>query len=449
MLLAQAHEPEARAVALLGMPLGGEDGGHELAGDRPRRLGPRDEPRWRPLGVRPMGVRHVRRVGRVLGAPTAPAVRGDPPALEKDLDDGGGEADLDALMQELIGDAVVVVVDGDVVVDVDAGVEPVGELVAGRRQRAQQRTVELLEERATRDTELAHGSCVERCEPLPDRGVELGEAEEAAVPEHGEDPPLGHQHIRLDDRLIARPTCAGGHDCRAVVLREVEIGAVDDRLVAAGRGDAAAEVVGHEDRRGAAEELHHAGVGADPRRQILGRARLGVHVTARAQRADEQFDRDQFARRRVDDRRALAREVDEHFLAGAVDLAHRRRQRAHPLVIVPAELAVAVALGMPLQVLEVEQLQRYSRPLQLLMEPGHVGPGPGHAHKRVDLPEEPGFQLGVVPLGGQRPRQIRLLGPAAIIRHRAEADPTGAGDRPVGQVLVVLQSKNFANLPHR
>src|SRR5437867_9987174 len=36
-----------------------------------------------------------------------------------------------------------------------------------------------------------------------------------------------------------------------------------------------------------------------------------------------------------------------------------------------------------------------------------------------------GFELGVVPLGGERPRQIRPLGPAAIVRHRAEADPAG------------------------
>src|SRR5439155_4487067 len=40
-------------------------------------------------------------------------------------------------------------------------------------------------------------------------------------------------------------------------------------------------------------------------------------------------------------------------------------------------------------------------------------------------PEEPGFELGVVPLGGERPRQIHPLGPAAIVRHRAEADPAG------------------------
>jgi hypothetical protein len=62
-------------------------------------------------------------------------MRGDAPALEEELDDGRGEADLDALVQELVGDAVVVVVDGDVVVDVDASVGPLGELVPRGGQR--------------------------------------------------------------------------------------------------------------------------------------------------------------------------------------------------------------------------------------------------------------------------------------------------------------------------
>ena len=56
------------------------------------------------------------------------------------------QADLDALVHELVGDGVVVVLDGDVVVDVDGGVAPLGQLVARGGQRAQERAVELLEE---------------------------------------------------------------------------------------------------------------------------------------------------------------------------------------------------------------------------------------------------------------------------------------------------------------
>jgi len=52
-------------------------------------------------------------------------MRGHASPFEEELDRGGTEPDLDALMHELVGDRVVVVLDGDVVVDVDGGVAPV------------------------------------------------------------------------------------------------------------------------------------------------------------------------------------------------------------------------------------------------------------------------------------------------------------------------------------
>ena len=130
--LAQAHEPEAGAVALLGVGLGREDGRDELGRGRARRRRPGDQAGGRPFGVGAMGVRHVRGVGGVLAPAVAAAMGGDAPALEEQLDDRRREPDLDALVHELVGDAVVVVLDGDVVVDVDPGVAPLGELVARR-----------------------------------------------------------------------------------------------------------------------------------------------------------------------------------------------------------------------------------------------------------------------------------------------------------------------------
>src|SRR5437588_823168 len=98
------------------------------------------------------------------GRAPVPTMRGDAPALEKQFDRGGAEADLDPLVHELVGDAVVVVLDEDVVVDVHAGVAPLGEFVPARRKRAQQRPIELLEQHAARDAELAHRARVERRE---------------------------------------------------------------------------------------------------------------------------------------------------------------------------------------------------------------------------------------------------------------------------------------------
>ena len=200
-----------------------------------------------------MGVRHVGGLRGVLAAAPVPTMRGDAPALEKQFDRGGAEADLDPLVHELVGDAVVVALDEDVVVDVHAGVAPLGEFVPARRKRAQQRTIELLEQRAARDTELAHRARVERREQFANGDVQLREAEEAAVAQHGQDPALGDEHVRLDDGFVARVAGACGDHGRAVVLGELEVGAIDDGLVAARLGDAAAEVIGDKDRRRAAE----------------------------------------------------------------------------------------------------------------------------------------------------------------------------------------------------
>ena len=290
--------------------------------------------------------------------------------------------------------------DEDVVVDVHAGVAPLGEFIPTGREWAEQRTIELLEQRAAGDAELPHRARVERREQLANRGVQLREAEEAAVAQHGQDPALRDEHVRLDDGFVARVAGARGHHGRAVMLGELEIGAIDAGLVAACLGDAAAEVIGHEDRRRATEELDHPHVGSDPRGEILGRTGFGIHVAARAERADEQFHGPDLARRDVVDHRPLAREVHEGLLAGAVDLAHRGRQGPRPVVIVPAELAVAIPVGLPRQVLEVQPLQGHAGPFELLVDPRHVRQRPRHADDVSDPPEQPSLQLRVVEVGG-------------------------------------------------
>ena len=68
--------------------------------------------------------------------------------------------------------------------------------------------------------------------------------------------------------------------------------------------------------------------------------------------------------------------VDEALLAGAVDLAHRQAAALQPAAVELAELGVAVAVGMLLQVLEVEQLQGDAGLAPLGVQVGAVGHGP-------------------------------------------------------------------------
>jgi hypothetical protein len=71
---------------------------------------------------------------RPLGPVAARVTRDACPPVQH-LNDAGGRADLNRLADEGVGNAVVPVVVGDAVVDVDLGVFPVGELVATHRQR--------------------------------------------------------------------------------------------------------------------------------------------------------------------------------------------------------------------------------------------------------------------------------------------------------------------------
>ena len=68
---------------------------------------------------------------------------GDPFAAVQDFDAAGGRPRFDLLMHQGLRNAVEVLVDGDVIVDIDARLVVSGELVAADRQRLQRRPVEL------------------------------------------------------------------------------------------------------------------------------------------------------------------------------------------------------------------------------------------------------------------------------------------------------------------
>ena len=77
-----------------------------------------------------MGGRAVLGVGGVLTPAIAAEMAGDALAGMQDLHRRPGQPDVDLGPDELVGDAVVVVLDLDVVVDVHAGLLPLGELIA-------------------------------------------------------------------------------------------------------------------------------------------------------------------------------------------------------------------------------------------------------------------------------------------------------------------------------
>ena len=107
----QAQDAETGTVALLGVRPALQDQGGELGGARAdcRRL--TTDPLDRPLGIAPMGTRHVLGDGRVPPAPGAAQVNGDALAFAEQLDGVRGDARVKLLADQPVRHRVVMAVD--------------------------------------------------------------------------------------------------------------------------------------------------------------------------------------------------------------------------------------------------------------------------------------------------------------------------------------------------
>ena len=99
-----------------------------------------------------------------------------------------------------------------------------------RGQRPHRRPVERLEGRAPAPVELLERPRVELLEQLPDRRVQLLQAEESAVAQARQDPPLRDQDAPFDLRLVLRLARTRRHHRHPVVLRHLRVRRVDLRL---------------------------------------------------------------------------------------------------------------------------------------------------------------------------------------------------------------------------
>jgi len=124
-----------------------------------------------------------------------------------DGDGGGASVDLDLGADQAVRHGVVVGVDRDVVVDVDAGFLHLGVAVRDARQGLECRSVEAFEELSARAGQLAEGALVEVFEQRGDGGVELGEGEEGVVAKTRQDPSLDDLYGDLDLCFVTGPPC--------------------------------------------------------------------------------------------------------------------------------------------------------------------------------------------------------------------------------------------------
>ena len=148
VLLRQAQDAQARAIALLGMGPALKEGLDERFGVAPDGGAPADQAGGAPLQMRPMRLGHVLRDGRVAAGLIAAHMQPHAHAAQEHVDGRRRHADLDGGVNERVRDGVVVPIDLDVIIDVDARVAPVGVDVAITREGLQRRPIEPLEERA-------------------------------------------------------------------------------------------------------------------------------------------------------------------------------------------------------------------------------------------------------------------------------------------------------------
>ncbi len=190
------------------------------------------------------------------------------------------------------------------------------------------------------------------------------------------------------------------------------------------------------------EELDHAGIGGAPVGQLLGAGGFGVGVGGGTKDADEELHGDQLAGVAVNQVGTFAGEINEHLLAGTVALAHRGRESLTPPPVQLAELAVAVAFGVDLTVLQPQQMQGDAGALELAVDGGPLGERSGGAGDLGEL-EQAFLERGVVELRWQWPGEPSLTGTGDIGRDGARSDRAGFGDLAMGKPSLVLELEDM------
>ncbi len=415
---------------------------------RANLLGPPEDARGCPLGVRAVAARHVLRHRRVAAVHEAARVRGDALAAVQDLDRRRCRAypEVHVVVPQRVRRRVEVAVVRDVVVDVERDLLPRRDLEGLGRQRRQRGPVEPLEELAAARLVRPHRPVVEHAQKLGEPRVERAQARERLVADAREQPPLGDLHADLHLGLVARRPRARRKDRRLVVPRELRGRALDAGVVAARGDDGALELVGHDRARHAAEKCERARHASDEVGDLLRARRLRVRVVARAQHRDEQLDVGDLARHRVDEPRSHPGVVDEQLVAGDVHLPHHRRLPLLPLAVPIAEGRVAQTVRLRGEVLDVQQRQRHATPPQLEVQRRAVGLRP-HARRRRRI--HAGLELGV----GQRVhrRRVEPVGPRVgeRARDRARAHAHRPRHLAVAAAERKLLSQDLAEMQHR
>ena len=171
-------------------------------------------------------------------------------------------------------------------------------------------------------------------------------------------PTLDDKDRRFDFRLIPWPPWPCWKNRGAVMGRHFTIGAVNHRIVEARLDDGDFSIVRYQKTRNTADRREGAGVGADPIRERLCPACLGIGQVRGAQYRDENLRRPGLAGQPVNNHRhRVAGIVDKQLVAAHMGLPHRHREPARPAAAQLTETRIPIPVGMLLDVLVPQDLQ--------------------------------------------------------------------------------------------
>ena len=168
--------------------------------------------------------------GRVVTPCGGAHVRGDALTASIDLDGCWREPRLHLLVDQRVRDRVVMTIDLDVIVDVDASLLPFAVDKRHKRQRPKSWTVDALEKIGAARLVHAHDPGVQFREQLGDALIERAQREEGLVAQTRQDPALGDLHAYFDLGFVPWMRRSSGQHRRAVVLRHLFVGTLDAGL---------------------------------------------------------------------------------------------------------------------------------------------------------------------------------------------------------------------------
>jgi hypothetical protein len=140
--------------------------------------------------------------------------------------------------------------------------------------------------------------------------------------------------------------------------RHLLIGGVRVSIIPAGSGDAGSSIIGNNERWHTAAKLKSVDVRLNPRFHLLIASRLGIRVGTGPQDSDEQRCLSDQTGGAIVNGNLRSGPIDEQLLARLVLLPEHYIELAPPLLILVAEVAVAVTIRMRLPVFHPEELQR-------------------------------------------------------------------------------------------